>query len=481
MNKAKIAVVGGGVAGSTAALYLGEIGLNVTLFEKGRSLISGPPFCHLHAGGNLYREISDEQCITLLGQSIDLLRFYPYSVDFRPTVIAVPVEDSSTPQALFPRLEKLKEAYERLISADPGNKVLGDSSDYYKVYDRKRIERLKKMHIPPKPASFDEWMIPVAKNIDLDKVQFPLIMVQEYGLNLFRMAATISLLLEEIGTCQVRTDTEVVNIASESDTGRWRVRYLQEGRKEEECFDYLINAAGFRTGMIDDMLGFTRQRMVEFKAAYVTKWDACEGIWPEVVFYGERGTPQGMGQFTPYPNGYFQLHGMTKSITLFDNGLVKSTGESAQPRLTKHFMEKIDRNWKFTEAAQRSRSAVKHLSRFIPAFEKGKVASKPLYGAQQIPGMDPSLRAADVSFESDHYARCEIIKASSVLSMMDQIMQRLVKLGYAEESLYGKRDFPHLDTLSERQVDAYAERICEERDYPLSLAYRNVPHVIGNS
>ncbi|EDQ02061.1 hypothetical protein [Shewanella benthica] len=41
-------------------------------------------------------------------------------------------------------------------------------------------------------------------------------------------------------------------------------------------------------------------------------------------FYGERGTPQGMAQLTPYPDGYFQLHGMTQDITPFNNGLVAS-------------------------------------------------------------------------------------------------------------------------------------------------------------
>ena len=107
----KIAVVGGGIAGSTIALYLSEIGLNVSLFEKGPSLVNGPPICHLHAGGNLYREISDRQCLTLLKESIDLVRFYPNAVDYRPTVIAVPTDDSGTPQDLLPRLKKLRTEY----------------------------------------------------------------------------------------------------------------------------------------------------------------------------------------------------------------------------------------------------------------------------------------------------------------------------------------------------------------------------------
>jgi glycine/D-amino acid oxidase-like deaminating enzyme len=32
--KAKIAIIGGGVAGATTALYLGQRGVDVTLFEK---------------------------------------------------------------------------------------------------------------------------------------------------------------------------------------------------------------------------------------------------------------------------------------------------------------------------------------------------------------------------------------------------------------------------------------------------------------
>ncbi|QSA20474.1 FAD-dependent oxidoreductase, partial [Vibrio furnissii] len=65
-----VAIIGGGVAGATAAVHMSELGLNVLLLEKGPGLVNGPPICHLHAGGNLYREISQQQCIELLRQSI---------------------------------------------------------------------------------------------------------------------------------------------------------------------------------------------------------------------------------------------------------------------------------------------------------------------------------------------------------------------------------------------------------------------------
>jgi len=474
-KKAKIAIVGGGVAGSSIALYLGQLGLNVTLFEKEPSLVCGPPFCHLHAGGNLYREISDKQCITLLKQSIDFLHFYPYVVDYRPTVIVLPTSDSSTPDALLPRLELLKGEYEALITADANNKVLGESSNYYKLYSRKEIEHLKEQSIIAKPQSSDEWMIPVAKNIDLDKVQFPLIMVQEYGLNLFRLAAGTSLALEQLDSVTLRTKTIVSDIQEECNTHAWNITYIKNDETHQESFDYLINAAGFRTGKIDDLLGAPCKAMVEFKAAYVSKWEASnDTLFPEIIFHGERGTPQGMGQFTPYPGGYFQLHGMTKDITLYEDGLVANTALSCQPQLGRNFIEKIERSWTKEETTERTQNAIKHLSQFIPAFSNASVGSKPLFGAQQIPGDDPTLRVAEVSFPTQRYARCEIVKVSSVMDMIDAVIKQFVKLGYVDSSVQGKRDLEYSKNLTDDDITRYAQKLCKEREYPTDLAHRNV-------
>lgn len=474
-NDVKIAVVGGGIAGSTLAIYLSELGLNVSLFEQGSSLVSGPPICHLHAGGNLYREISDEQCITLLRESIDLVRFYPDAVDYRPTVVAVPQSDSGSPEDLYPRLKRLQKEYGKLIKKDVLNKVLGESSDYYKLYNRQTLEALQIRKTPKNPHTMDEWMIPVAKNIDLDSLQFPLIMVQEYGLNLFRLASSAQLRLENKKQCRLLFHHKVTRLSKNSESGKWLVGFTNENNSHEEAFDYLINAAGFRTGKLDDMLGYKKERLVEFKAAYVSQWDNGTEVWPEVIFYGERGTPKGMAQLTPYPNGHFQLHGMTKSITLFEEGLVKSSSKSAQPQLNKEFLDKIDDNWSFEASQTRSQRAINHMAQYIPSFSSAKVVSKPLYGAQQIPGLDSTLRAADVSFEEEGYARCEIVKASSVLSVADSITKQLIILGFVDESLYGARDFKSQQKLEDKEVTDCAKSLCHSRTYPLALAQRVVP------
>lgn len=472
-NKAKIAIVGGGVAGSSAALYFGALGLDVTLFEKEKSLISGPPFCHLHAGGNLYREISDAQCVTLLKQSIDFLRFYPFIVDYRPTVIVLPLSDASTPEALLPRLKLLTREYEALIEEDAKNEVLGKSAAYFKSYTRAEVEALAKKKTLANPKGCDAWMIPVAKSIDLDKVQFPLIMVQEYGLNLFRLAAGTALSLEALKTVTLHTQSIVYNIQQVGNNEGWELSYLKEESAETEHFDYLINAAGFKTGKIDDMVGAQCKAMVEFKAAYISHCDSFDEIhFPEIIFHGERGTPQGMGQFTPYPHGYFQLHGMTKEITLYDDGLVANSSVSCQAKLGQNFIEKIENDWTEEETQKRTNSAIRHLSQYIPDFSKAHVGSKPLFGAQQIPGDDPTLRVAEVSFPLARYARCEIVKVSSVLEMIDAIAKRLIELEYLDDSHLGSRVLSKLKPLADSEIKARAEAIAISRDYPGALANR---------
>ena len=476
-KKVKIAIVGGGVAGSTAALYLGNLGLDVTLFEKEKSLISGPPFCHLHAGGNLYPDISDEQCITLLKQSIDFLRFYPFIVDYRPTVIILPLTCDAKPRDLLPRLELLKSHYEKLIDKDSKNRVLGESESYFRYYEKEEIEALRVKEVTKTPTTSDEWMIVVAKNVDLSKVQFPLIIVQEYGLNLFRLASGAMLALQNVDKVKLKTSTTVSNIQNRI-TDIWEITYKTEEKTHTEHFDYLINAAGFRTGKIDDMLGVECKCMVEFKAAYISQWkDKSNTLFPEIVFHGKRGTPEGMGQFTPYPNGYFQLHGMTTDITLYDDGLVANTKFSCQPKLNPEFMQKIDKSWNDEEVTKRTQSAIEHLSRFIPHFSKATVASKPLFGAQQIPGDDPTLRVAEVSFPTAYYARCEIVKVSSVMDMIDAIIQEFVKLGYVDAKVQGIRDISYLDKLNELEIATMAESLAKNREYPPQLAHRNISKV----
>ncbi|MBF2720813.1 FAD-dependent oxidoreductase [Psychrobacter sp. NG254] len=483
----RVGILGGGTAGATIAIRLAALGLETHLFEKKKSLIDGPPMCHLHAGGNLYREIPDEDCVALLKQCIDILRLYPYTIDVRPTVFAVPTRDEGLPEDLLPRLDILTEAYRELIEQDSNNKVLGDPEDYYQLYSHEQLIELSEREQVAVPSTVDEWMIPVARYLDLNKVKFPLIVVQEYGWNIFRLAASAQLALKEYDHAHVFTDTtvqKVVPVDCENCTNadhhvtKWRIDYQQANASQTESVevDYLVNACGFRTGVIDDMVGVEVTRMVEFKSSYVTHWGDAGGQIPEIIVYGQRGTPEGMAQLTPYPGGYFQIHGMSKAITLFNDGLVASNTDSAQPKLPQQYVHYIEDGWDKAPLQARSQQAIEYIAEFVPTFNSARTVGNALYGGQQIPGQDDTLRVADVSLYSNiRYARAENVKASSTLIAADQIVNELTELGlisndtpmnhsrYAHEWSY----LAHNDSLA---VDKVARILAEQRGFPIAMA-----------
>ncbi len=470
-NSISVGVVGGGMAGSTVALRLAEQGINVTLFEEGATLVNGPPICHLHAGGNLYREISDEQCITLLRQSIDTLRVFSHTANIRPTVIAIPTHDNGNPKQLLARLKKLRNEYANLVERDHKNQVLGPVDDYFKLYDRDALEALSKETSPITAHTLDDWMIPVAKNLNLDEFKLPLIIVQEYGLSIFRIAATVSLALEKLDSCKVLTQSKVTHIQHQEDNIGWEIAYTSANHSEHTIkVDYLVNACGYRTGTLDDIPGFKRDRLVEFKAAYLAHWPDCKEEWPEVIFHGERGTPNGMAQLTPYPGGYFQLHGMTEEITLFKEGIVASSEHSAQPKLGGLFHRKLSDRWYQTEIEDRSKNAIEHVAQFIPSFCSAVVGGNPLFGAQQIPGDDPSLRAADVSFAGVNYARAEIVKASSALEVADAIIGNLEQDAPNQDCQKPLERFSTTHSLNADEIISLAKKLADDRNFPTALA-----------
>ncbi|WP_404970745.1 FAD-dependent oxidoreductase [Vibrio campbellii] len=462
-----IAIIGGGVAGSTAAIHFAELGFKVSVIEKGVSLVNGPPICHLHAGGNLYREISEQQCLDLLAQSIDTIRLYPHSLNVRPTLIAVPHSDGGDPEALLPRLEVIKSAYQKLVQQAPDNKVLGEPDEYYKLYSKAELLALAQQTQPQSPKSIDEWCIPFAQHADLEALKYPVVAVQEYGWSVFRLAAVANMTLDQLPNVEVLTQAELTQ--AHWDGSHWALTYLKDDKYQLLSCDYLINACGFETGAVDDAIGVKRDRLVEFKAAYVTRWNECTQQWPEVIFHGPRGTDKGMAQLTPYGDGYFQLHGMTKGITLFDDGLVESSNTSAQPELPTRLLSKIRNGWRQEILDERTGNAIKHMAQFIPDYKNAVKGGKALFGAQQIPGTDPVLRAADVTFEENNYARIEVVKASSTLLAAQKMAKHWFRV---EPESNVETQHPVTVHWSEKEVEQFAIKLTQERGYPQALAER---------
>lgn len=468
-EKTQVAIIGGGVAGATAAVHLGELGVDVHLIERQNELVNGPPICHLHAGGNLYREISEAQCIELLRQSIESIRLYPHTVNKRPTIITVPLSDSGTPQTIVDRLDVIKQSYASLVEQDPKNKIIGEPQDYYKLFQREDLERLQHQDQPELPETIDDWVIPFARSVDLSKLKFPIIVVQEYGWSVFRLGASATLALEAMSNAHLHLNSELVSVERSYD--KWILNYLVEGGETKTLeVDYLINACGYETGIVDDWVATLRKRFVEFKAAYVTQWADSQYQWPEVIFHGERGTPNGMAQLTPYADGIFQLHGMTEDITLFKDGLVQSSLTTSQPMLPSPLHSKLKSGWDKQSAESRTQKAIDFLGQYIPDFYQATPKGTPLFGAQQIPGDDATLRAADVSFAGQGYARIEIVKGSSAYEAIRRIVQTW-NLASDEVYLQSIEDIhPCITSLAAEKIEQFAIQTATRRGYPAGLA-----------
>ena len=463
-----VGIIGGGVSGIVTALQLAEMGVDTILLEQKESVVNGPPFCHLHAGGNLYPDISDEQCRTLMKQSIEMARLFPQSIDERPTFISIPKSEIYQIDEVEDRLDMLVDYYKELIEEDPSNAILGAPEDYYRIYSEDDLEALAKQPSIKRPTCPDEWMANAVKLIDYKKLKMPVVLVQEYGWNLFRLGAQAQLALEKSDKCTLKLKTKVENVIDVSNQNldhNWKIHTKETDYKVK----YLVNSCGFRTGKFDECLQLNVERLIEFKAAYVSKWQPIPGLIPELIFHGKRGTSHGMTQLTPYYDNYYQIHGMTNDITLFEDGLVKAKGNEAQPDFNEEIELKLKSGWKESEIKIRTERGIDYIAKFVPSFESATVGGPPLYGAQQILGDDVNLRVGEVSFPSKFYARSEIIKASSALTVANQIIDKMQEENIIPVSKKSNNN-SLLNSVSKEEIDKLASELADQRGYPKALS-----------
>ncbi len=464
-----VGIIGGGVSGVVTALQLAKYDIDSILFEQKKSVVNGPPFCHLHAGGNLYPDISDQQCMVLMKQSIEMARLFPQSIDQRPTFISIPTSEKYEVTKIVNRLEILVKYYQTLIDEDPSNEIMGAPADYYKLYTKEDLIALAEKPTVKRPTTSDEWMANAIKLIDHDKLKMPVILVQEYGWNLFRLGAQAQLALIKTEKCNLKIETTVTNI---KDVRNQNLDYNWEICTNDRVYkvNYLVNSSGFKTGNIDKSLNLNAKRLIEFKAAYVSKWQPIAGLIPELIFHGERGTINGMAQLTPYCDDFYQIHGMTKDITLFEHGLVQSKDNEVQPEFNEGINQKLHHGWAEDEIKTRTESAVKFIEKFVPSFKSAIVGGPPMFGAQQIPGDDPNLRVGEVSFPFKSYARSEIIKASSALTVANLIIRKIQEEDIIPSIHTKTNQHLLLDSISKTEINKLASELAVQRGYPAALS-----------
>lgn len=464
-----VGIVGGGVSGTVTALELAKYKIDSILFEQKESLVNGPPFCHLHAGGNLYPEISDEQCKMLMLQSIEMARLFPQSIDQRPTLIAVPLSEKDEVAKIKNRLDILTQYYKQLIAEDPANEVLGSPSNYYSTFTQEDLAALAKQESVKQPSSHKEWLTNAIKLIDFELLKTPVFMVQEFGWNLFRLGAQAQLALQQTDACCLKTNTEVTqlkDVRNQNLDYNWKISTDTATYKVK----YLVNAGGFKARKLDALLQLHCKQLIEYKAAYIAKWQPVDGLMPELIFHGERGSTHGMVQLTPYSDNYYQIHGMTKDITLFENGLIQYSENSLEAEFDEDIRAKINRNWPTEEIKSRTENAINYVAHFVPSFKSAEVGGSPLHGAQQVPGNDLSLRVGEVCFPHSAYARCQIVKASSALTVARQIVDKLEEEQIIPAIANKSKQNAILDSISTNDIDKQAGLLATQRAYPEALS-----------
>jgi hypothetical protein len=82
-----------------------------------------------------------------------------------------------------------------------------------------------------------------------------------------------------------------------------------------------------------------------------------------------------------------------------------------------------------------------------------------------------------VSFVNERYARCETVKASSVLTCADEIVRQMASCHLIDSSIKPTRFFPVTQGISEQAINEQAEKFAQQRDYPLSLAHLNITKI----
>ena len=451
----RVAVIGAGISGSCIAVELQKAGLDVTLIEKGREIVNGPPACHLHAGGNLYPEICIEDAKLLLKHSIEFARHFTLGINRRPTLFCIPKDVSIDVDKMVEKVDVLKEYYQECVRADEKNGVLGSVEEYFTLYSKERVLELYHGENIQNLTPHDRYLQNSVKKMDLERVKFPLIMVSEPGISLFRVA---SLLEEALRTHSVKCLFESECVSVEKQKNGYLIKISSQESVYEERFDFVVNAAGYESKMIDCMVGVYEPESIELKSAYIVECHGQEAL-PEIIFHGIRSTPKGMGQLTPNCGGFFQLHSMTLESTLFEEG-IRAFSEFEPISLPSEIERLVNKGFFECEVQKRTQSAVEHIQRFIPSFTPEMKLYKPLYGIQKISQGDVSKRTGGAKFYGS-YVSVELVKYSSVISISREIVKAFTgrELQINEGSI-----------LTQRECEMQGVTIAKRRGYPMEIA-----------
>lgn len=368
----KIAIIGGGISGVTCAIKLAENKNNkIDLYEMRDYLLKGPPYCHLHAGGILYPEISLTDAQELLNDSIEFAKYFKDDcLETRPTIVAYRSNSNYCPSKLVFKCKVNKLRY-CFSNARPFGKV----ENFYAMYTREDIIYYKKI------GKFKEGVGREYHNIyveqfcklldDINSIKYPIVSVSEPGIKQEMVEGKLLNQLKQKKNIRVILNKNI-NLS------------------ELNNYNYkkIINASG--TNLFNN-----KKEMYEFKSSWLINSNLNNVILPEIAIIGERDTNLGMIQFTPLnKKGIFQIHCMRDDSTIIKNNI----------NLTKEEIEK------------RTNVAIKEISKIFSIFRTSKIEGA-CPGIQRMPYHNRISKIECIN----KYIDIKLLKATSIISIVNKL------------------------------------------------------------
>lgn len=400
-----IGIIGGGIGGCLSAIQLSKNSKHhITLFEKNKDILTGGPWCHLHAGGMLYPTIPLDECKELLNHSLLFAEFFSDCLLKRPTIIAYNKhEDKYNTVDLLYKCKIIKDEYYKYST-----KILGNYDDFYAIYTKEDILFYKKNKYFINKNKHNIYVSIFCDNLsDIDSIKYPFVSINEFGIDMEKVKSRIYTLLNSKTNITLNLNYNINNIVKSN--LKWRINDKNE-------YDYIINSSGYkmndtRPNDIKTQQEFLSNNLshdfLEMKCSWIikTKIDS-DYLFPEIAIIGERSTSRGMIQISPHINtNIFQVHLMTTESTLFKDNSIFLT-------------DKIIKD--------RTNNTINQISKIFPLFKDAEYYSKPLFGIQRIADKSKEKRADSVIFyDNCNYAEIQIVKGISSVFCSNEITKKL--------------------------------------------------------
>lgn len=408
MHRPHVAIVGAGIGGTVAALKLAQLGIRVDLYEQNNGILSESSAiaAHLYSGVQYFADIPQKSIKQLMLDAILFAKILPFALVPRPTVIALAKEDKRRPEELEETCKSVQEIYYQSIQDDPANKVFGCPSRFYETYTRKSVQWTQ-----------NKWIRSFAKYTDLERLQFPIFLVNEFGLDMRSARSHLKELLDVEKSISLHLSTEV-NSLQLAQQGIW-----VKTASSHSFYNLLIDATGAKLGHLESQLGIRNHRMQDVKmAGLFTYSPPDEDLLPAIYILGGKGFPSGVSFMSHFSSldhhGQAIVNITTQDCTYFEDGKQSNQGcgsiTMCHPALQSNTC--------------RLQNMIARLSTRHTILSDALQPLRPLLGCINILGSDYSCRDSIIDEHLDKfYVSLNLAKAGSAVRIATQLSELIEK------------------------------------------------------